>query len=1174
MHKLEPTTASDCGNSVYTKIYNSLIYSLNPIIMKKKVFSLMMTLVLAFFGIVQAQAQPRETVTSFNFEDHAIPSGWSNDATYPWTVVTPAFAGYNGSYAMMSGNAGVTSSTSAIEATVTYAEAGTVSFLGGCWGEGSSYDVCRFYIDNVEQFAAGNLQTWGTYTFPVAAGTHTFRWSYSKDSSVNPTGDCFYVDDVTFTSGGGSGIVGDYLTVHDATTTNSYVPIYGLWVDAYQKCEMIYPADELVEMVGSDILSLKYYSSSSVSWPGASFQVFLKEVSNTTINDFTGTAGATIVYEGSLNIVGSQMTIEFTEPYRYNGGNLLVGVYEPTTGSYSSCSWYGETVNGASVQNYSSSGLSSITATQRNFLPKTTFNYVGGGTSSNGLIAMQNDEMVEVINVGSRPNGYWMEPFVFQLKNEGPRITVTNLDVTPDEYFTIVGPELPLSMSRNDIIDVTVTTGNTSLTEWQFVALYDTRVAAVWPIVAEPYDPAIPDVWELACEEATTFPFVEVPARAHNTTLHNDYTLPFPEIPEGYDAVYKLTFNQDQVVNAYVSNGANGKVALYTQDFFGEGGPMATNNYVGDITSGGAAAAPFEAQIGEGTSTTGYFPFYTYYNYSIATALYTAAEMEEAGVTRAPMTSMSFYATNAPGYAQQGISIWMANVADTEVSVASPAVSGMTLVYTGSCTPAIGWNEFAFNEGTFTWDGSSNVLIFCQRTNGSWNTAVQWQAHNPGFYGMGYLYNDGSAYDVTANTYNMNRSNTARPNIILKADGRNRDNVLFADDFEGGMSNWTLVDADGDGDAWLVFDGAAAHSGLNVASSWSWDGYSMDPDNYMISPMVEGATSVNYFVSTNTYYPDHYAVMVSTTGMNPSDFSIVYEEDAYRGSMQGGSKVTSSSSSRDQSAWMEKSIALPAGTKYVAFRHYNSYDMNYLFIDDVTIFGADEPVAPVLPEGITAGPVIANLPVRPGTYYLVASSTDADFEVTINAEDMPCPAIDAEGFAFNPMPADNEDGIEPGSVTLRWQVPTYATGWRLIFGTTYHPEANHPQTIIYPEDGSFTNNMANSYTVRNLWNNNNYFWRVEFNNGTCPEGVSSPVWGFTTHLNIPQNLTVVDETVFNDEAIVLNWNAVVDRTYRMYNVYRDGELIGHTTVNNISNTTYTDGPLPYNMNGYTYCCVR
>ena len=36
------------------KQFNSLIYSLNPFIMKKKVFSLMMTLLLAFMGVAKA----------------------------------------------------------------------------------------------------------------------------------------------------------------------------------------------------------------------------------------------------------------------------------------------------------------------------------------------------------------------------------------------------------------------------------------------------------------------------------------------------------------------------------------------------------------------------------------------------------------------------------------------------------------------------------------------------------------------------------------------------------------------------------------------------------------------------------------------------------------------------------------------------------------------------------------------------------------------------------------------------------------------------------------------------------------------------------------------------------------------------------------------------------------
>jgi len=224
----------------------------------------------------------------------------------------------------------------------------------------------------------------------------------------------------------------------------------------------------------------------------------------------------------------------------------------------------------------------------------------------------------------------------------------------------------------------------------------------------------------------------------------------------------------------------------------------------------------------------------------------------------------------------------------------------------------------------------------------------------------------------------------------------------------------------------------------------------------------------------------------------------------------------------------------------------------------------------VLPEGIAYGPEIINAAVEAGTYYLVASSTDADFEVTINAEDMPCPTVDAEGFVWGETPADDADEIEPASVTLRWNIPAYATGWRLVFGSTYYPDPNHPQTIMYPEDGSFATELANSYTVHNLWNNTNYFWHVEFNNDGCPEGVSSPIFGFTTHLNIPTNLTAEDYTIFNDEHVVLHWNAVVDRTFRTYYIYRNGVKVGETTVNNIADATFTDELLAYNMDGYVY----
>ena len=164
------------------------------------------------------------------------------------------------------------------------------------------------------------------------------------------------------------------LTIHDGTATNSYVPIYGFYTDAYLKCEFVYPASELIDMLGGTISSMTFYASqSSISWGSANFQVFLKEVSSISISDFSD--NGTVVYEGLLNISNNEMIINFSTSYTYNGGDLIIGIYNTVKGSYVSSSWYGETITNASVQGYSYSSLDEISPTQRNFLPKITFGY-------------------------------------------------------------------------------------------------------------------------------------------------------------------------------------------------------------------------------------------------------------------------------------------------------------------------------------------------------------------------------------------------------------------------------------------------------------------------------------------------------------------------------------------------------------------------------------------------------------------------------------------------------------------------------------------------------------------------------------------------------------------------------------------------------------------------------
>ena len=802
------------------------------------------------------------------------------------------------------------------------------------------------------------------------------------------------------------------LTVFDGTATNRFVPIYTAYTDAYEKCEMVYPADTLESIVGRKITSMKFYTSKDYfDYSDVVFQVFLTEYPLDYINGFHGTAGATMVYEGGLVIANHVMTIQFDEPFHYDGGNLLVGVYVTETGGWDNTPWYGETVNGASVQGYSYDGLYAINPTQRNFLPKATFHFEGEDLH----VAYHDGDVyvLDQLNLGSRPNGAWTEPFAFDLFHNfvGP-LQVNHIDCTPVAPFTVSGPELPIILD-NDPVTFGLSVGEVpqpGIIDAQMVALYgDDRTAAVWPVVVEMYNPAVPDVWELACEDATAFPFVEAPATAHHIALHNDYTLPFPQIREGKDAVYRLVFDQDRKLNAIVSRGGNGKVALYREGFEGEGGPMSTNYYRGPQLDEGNRAVLRDSQMN------------------------------------------NIVVTMSDGYGD-GWNGGYINVAFGANSVNLACIGASTV----SSLPIPGGAEVTLNWVAGNFDSEVSFIV----------------AYEDGTV----IYSDDGPAAGTLATFTM--SGVANPSAYVNLD-------------------FNLFDGYGDG----------------------WD---------------SGCLVVNYGMGSLTL-----------TNFGSTSYNKV--------ALPAGAHVTLT--------WVDS--------------NYNEECSFEVLMDGETIYSIEGPTAGLLyefdlpgggdqPVGISYGPVITNAPVPAGTYYLVASSTTDNFEVTIDTDDMPCP--DVNGFAFNPTPFDGEDDLEPASVMLHWNVPTYATEWRLVFGSTYHPEANHPQTLIT----EWSRELANSYEVTGLWNNTNYFWRIEFRNDGCTEGVSSPVWGFTTNLNKPHELTAVDENVFEDEQIVLNWTAIQDRTFRTYFIYRNGEKIGQTNTNHVNATTFTDGPLPYDMNGYTY----
>ncbi len=130
------------------------------------------------------------------FEIGSIGAGWQNVSTIPWTIVSGTTNAHTGNYCVRSGAIGHNGITE-LSVTLNVGMAGEISFWRKVSSE-SGYDLLKFYIDSDEQGSwSGNLP-WGQQTYAVAAGQHTFRWSYQKDYSSTSGYDCAWIDDIVF----------------------------------------------------------------------------------------------------------------------------------------------------------------------------------------------------------------------------------------------------------------------------------------------------------------------------------------------------------------------------------------------------------------------------------------------------------------------------------------------------------------------------------------------------------------------------------------------------------------------------------------------------------------------------------------------------------------------------------------------------------------------------------------------------------------------------------------------------------------------------------------------------------------------------------------------------------------------------------------------------------------
>ena len=381
----------------------------------------------------------------------------------------------------------------------------------------------------------------------------------------------------------------DEIIIGDGTAGTYYAPFNNFY--AHSWVEMIYPASE----IGGG------YTFSSVEWNctsvatgvtmTADVYIYMGETTRSvhaTSSEWTPEADLTLVYSGSSVVLGDDEWESFMldTPFNYTGVNNLVVVVAKSIPDWNMDVKFAYTSSNNSVLRRNSDTDASYTQYPTGpgvlsaYLPN--IKLVGAQIPA-GPVTITPDP----IDLGPRPNGYWMRPEVVKVTPMGGYSTLTAVE-TSNNFFQIEEHEYPMTLLAGEVLELDIVhgVGNGNINAEFVVTFEDARGAAVIDMTAFAYDPVTPDVWELA-QPVTTFPYTDSPVN-----IYDNYLLP-GDVVDGQDAVYKVTLTEDVLFTASVF-GENAKVAIYTEDFNGEEGPKEDNYYKGievGTAQGGSAIA-------------------------------------------------------------------------------------------------------------------------------------------------------------------------------------------------------------------------------------------------------------------------------------------------------------------------------------------------------------------------------------------------------------------------------------------------------------------------------------------------------------------------------------------------------------------------------------------------------
>lgn len=140
------------------------------------------------------------------------------------------------------------------------------------------------------------------------------------------------------------------LTINEGSKPYGYAPIYGSYTNSLTRTQLIIPSSSLTSIRNRQITKLTFYTNASdtkykdLNWGVATFEVYIKPISNPSFNSKTLESWGTKVYNSAtVSVSDYKMEITLNTPFNYNDGNLMIGFKQTTTGTYKYASWIGVT---------------------------------------------------------------------------------------------------------------------------------------------------------------------------------------------------------------------------------------------------------------------------------------------------------------------------------------------------------------------------------------------------------------------------------------------------------------------------------------------------------------------------------------------------------------------------------------------------------------------------------------------------------------------------------------------------------------------------------------------------------------------------------------------------------------------------------------------------------------